>query len=73
VTLARSPMDNPVRHRPTCEPAMVPGLHSEITCPRCGHRKVEPMPTDACQFFYECTGCSSLLRPKPGDCCVFCS
>ena len=31
------------------------------------------MPTNACQFFYECTDCGSLLRPKPGDCCVFCS
>ncbi|MCX8252660.1 MAG: hypothetical protein OTI36_01605 [Beijerinckiaceae bacterium] len=31
------------------------------------------MPTNACQFFYECTGCGSLLRPKAGDCCVFCS
>jgi len=31
------------------------------------------MPTDACQYFYECTGCGTLLRPKPGDCCVFCS
>jgi len=31
------------------------------------------MPTDACQFFYECTGCGALLRPNAGDCCVFCS
>ena len=25
------------------------------------------------QFFYECTGCGTKLKPKPGDCCVFCS
>ena len=31
------------------------------------------MPTDACLFFHECAGCHALLRPKPGDCCVFCS
>ena len=31
------------------------------------------MPTDACQFFYECKGCGTVLRPLPGDCCVFCS
>jgi hypothetical protein len=31
------------------------------------------MPTDACQFYYECTNCKTLLRPKAGDCCVFCS
>jgi len=44
-----------------------------ITCPVCGHREAERMPTDACQFFYECRNCGALLRPKPGDCCVFCS
>jgi RimJ/RimL family protein N-acetyltransferase len=31
------------------------------------------MPTDACRFYYECENCKVLLRPKPGDCCVFCS
>ncbi|PVY57407.1 hypothetical protein C8D04_2692 [Simplicispira sp. 125] len=31
------------------------------------------MPTDACQWFYECEECHTVLRPKPGDCCVFCS
>ena len=31
------------------------------------------MPTDACLFFHECAGCRALLRPKAGDCCVFCS
>lgn len=48
-------------------------LRSEITCPECGFRSVETMPTDACQWFYDCKGCGALLRPKPGDCCVFCS
>ena len=48
-------------------------LRSEITCPHCGHRKVEEMPTDACQVFHECEGCHALLRPKEGDCCVYCS
>ena len=31
------------------------------------------MPTDACQFFYDCVDCKSVLRPREGDCCVFCS
>ena len=31
------------------------------------------MPTDACQWFYDCKGCGVVLKPKPGDCCVFCS
>ena len=48
-------------------------LESTITCPHCTTAKAETMPTDACQFFYLCTGCATKLRPKPGDCCVFCS
>lgn len=48
-------------------------LQSTLTCPNCGHRVTETMPTDACQFYYECRGCGALLRAKPGDCCVFCS
>ncbi|MEW9573643.1 GDCCVxC domain-containing (seleno)protein [Rhodanobacter sp. Si-c] len=48
-------------------------LVSQITCPACGHSAIENMPTNACIFFYECTGCGALLKPKPGDCCVFCS
>jgi hypothetical protein len=47
-------------------------LQSTITCPDCGIAKIET-PTDACQFFYDCTGCGILLRPKAGDGCVFCS
>jgi hypothetical protein len=50
-----------------------PQLLSELTCPQCGHRETARMPTDACQYFYDCRGCGVLLRPKPGDCCVFCS
>ena len=48
-------------------------LQSSIACPECGHAKQETMPTDACQWFYECEGCKALLRPLAGDCCVFCS
>ncbi len=46
---------------------------STLTCPECGHRKKEVMPTDSCQWFYECTKCHTLLKPQEGDCCVFCS
>jgi hypothetical protein len=48
-------------------------LQSTITCPHCGHQETETMSTDLCQFFYDCKGCGELLRPKQGDCCVFCS
>ncbi|RJP66078.1 MAG: hypothetical protein C4535_14055 [Comamonadaceae bacterium] len=48
-------------------------LTSVLTCPECGQARTEVMPTDACQWFYECEDCHAILRPKTGDCCVFCS
>ncbi|MBI2256074.1 MAG: hypothetical protein HYU58_15735 [Proteobacteria bacterium] len=48
-------------------------LSSTITCPVCGSKATETMPTNACQYFYECKSCGTVLRPKAGDCCVFCS
>ncbi|HJR13337.1 MAG TPA: GDCCVxC domain-containing (seleno)protein [Rhodanobacteraceae bacterium] len=59
----------------TPEPASAEAtvLQCTLRCPHCGHRSVETMPEDACAFFHECAGCGALLRPKPGDCCVFCS
>jgi len=46
---------------------------STILCPQCGKSSIETMPSDACQYFYDCRHCGSLLKPLPGDCCVFCS
>lgn len=48
-------------------------IYSTITCPNCGHKKDELMPTNACQYFYECENCKQVLKPKQGDCCVYCS
>ncbi len=48
-------------------------LQSIITCPECGVQKMETMPIDACVHFYQCESCKSILRPKQGDCCVYCS
>ncbi len=48
-------------------------LASTITCPNCGKQSSHTMPTDSCQFFMACPHCDELLRPKAGDCCVFCS
>lgn len=48
-------------------------LRSTLTCPDCGAVSTETMPTNACQFFYNCGGCEARLRPLTGDCCVFCS
>lgn len=46
---------------------------STLTCPNCGHKKTEIMPTDACAYFYECEQCKTRLKPLQGDCCVYCS
>ncbi|MHC4526168.1 MAG: GDCCVxC domain-containing (seleno)protein [Planctomycetota bacterium] len=46
---------------------------STLTCPECSHQSRDRMPVDACQYFYDCPACGRLLKPKPGDCCVYCS
>ncbi|WP_072037554.1 GDCCVxC domain-containing (seleno)protein [Flavihumibacter sp. ZG627] len=46
---------------------------SVITCPFCGFSKEETMPDNACRVFYQCTHCKGIIKPKEGDCCVFCS
>lgn len=46
---------------------------STLTCPQCGYVAREEMPSNACQYFYDCRGCGRVLRPLPGDCCVYCS
>lgn len=44
-----------------------------LTCPLCSAVTVEAMPLNACIYFYECPACKAVLKPKAGDCCVFCS
>lgn len=48
-------------------------LDSTLICPECGKATTETMPTNSCQFFYDCKHCGTVLRPLKGDCCVFCS
>lgn len=48
-------------------------LAATIRCPHCGAEKLETMPSNACVHFYQCSHCHTLIRPKAGDCCVFCS
>lgn len=48
-------------------------FESALKCPHCGHVSVDVMPEDACIYFYECLFCHAMLRPKAGQCCVFCS
>ncbi len=48
-------------------------IQSQITCPKCGHKKTETMPTDVCLLKYTCENCGAVLHPKGEDCCVFCT
>jgi len=50
-----------------------PVLESVLTCPNCAASFTETMPTDACLYFWNCPSCKARLKPRPGDCCVFCS
>ena len=61
---------SPIPHAETTPPVV---LQSTVTCPECGHRSTHTMPTDACQYIHECAACGVTLKPKPGDCCVYCS
>lgn len=51
----------------------IDSVNATITCPTCGHQASETIPQDACLFFYKCLGCSTVMKPLEGDCCVFCS
>jgi hypothetical protein len=35
-------------------------MDSTLTCPGCGHVKIERIPTDACQWFYKFEQCHTL-------------
>lgn len=48
-------------------------LFSYITCTECGYSVKEQMPENSCRYFWECPECSTVLKPKKGDCCVYCS
>ncbi len=48
-------------------------IEATLTCPKCGKKQTAAMLTDACQYFYKCIHCGEMLKPKEGDCCVFCS
>ncbi len=44
-----------------------------LTCPVCSVTQKAEMPLNACQHFFICVSCATVLKPKQGDCCVFCS
>ena len=48
-------------------------IYSTLTCPACGHVEKLDMPPSSYQTSHRCSGCKTVLKAKPGDCCVFCS
>lgn len=46
---------------------------SVFTCPVCGKRSRDQMPTDASVCRYRCTKCNAMITPIPGRCCIYCS
>lgn len=48
-------------------------LESYLTCPNCKNTTLETMPENACVRVFDCAKCEFQIRPKAGDCCVFCS
>ncbi len=48
-------------------------LGATLTCPDCGKPERLTMPTEFCLVVHRCEGCGAVLRPRRGDCCVFCS
>src|SRR5438552_3084758 len=59
--------------KPKTDSSLQNSLQSQITCPKCGYKKMEMMPTDVCKIKYTCEKCDTILFPKDGDCCVFCT
>jgi len=48
-------------------------LQSVITCPACNYKALDAMPTEACQYIYDCKRCGHRMKPVRGKCCVYCS
>jgi hypothetical protein len=42
----------------------MPVTEATITCPECGAARREAMRENACQHFYPCTSCGTMLRPR---------
>ncbi len=47
--------------------------YSVVTCPHCQAFELVEIPTGFSQHLYRCPSCLVILKPKSGDCCIFCS
>jgi len=46
---------------------------TEIQCPAGGVESRAEMRDNPCVYFWDCPACRSVVRPKAGACCAFCS
>ncbi|WP_370624266.1 GDCCVxC domain-containing (seleno)protein [Polynucleobacter sp. UB-Piko-W3] len=46
---------------------------STITCPHCQAAETLVVPIGSSMHLYRCRACFNILKPKSGDCCIFCS
>ncbi|OWS69441.1 GDCCVxC domain-containing (seleno)protein [Polynucleobacter campilacus] len=46
---------------------------STITCPHCQAAETLEVLRGSSMHLYRCRSCSNILKPKSGDCCIFCS
>ncbi|WP_293596999.1 MULTISPECIES: GDCCVxC domain-containing (seleno)protein [unclassified Polynucleobacter] len=53
--------------------SLVNSLHTTITCPNCRGQESLEISQGYSQHLYRCPSCSTILKPKSGDCCIFCS
>ena len=73
-TVNKEPMNKEKKDRSNnIESSNMQSKTSEITCPECGNKSTEVLPTDVCAIIYTCENCKTELTPKDGDCCVFCT
>ena len=52
---------------------MTPILDSIVTCPHCSRPHEARMAEDSCKISADCPSCGREIRPKAGQCCVYCS
>jgi hypothetical protein len=50
-----------------------PVYFSTLKCPHCGRLSRDQMPSNASVYFYQCLRCRAVFKPRPKDCCVYCS
>ena len=44
-----------------------------LTCPKCGAKQEEKIPTSSCVPSYTCRACQQVIKSEGDNCCVFCN